>query len=92
MRAVVEDEAVPKRILPTADEPVVVTNGAMPMDTVEIVGTRIRHHGTRTATPSRPSTTADSRFIVEVGRGIDDDAREVFGEQSGTSRHVCERA
>jgi len=38
----------------------------------------LRHDDTGATAPSRTSTTADTGFVIKIGRGIDDDAREVL--------------
>ncbi len=72
-------EPVPERVLPTADESVVVANGAVPMNALQFIGARIRHDDAGATAPSRTSATADAGFVIKIGRGIDDDAREVLG-------------
>ena len=73
-------QPVPERVLPTADEPVVITNGAVPMNALQVIGAGIRHDDAGARSPSRTPATADAKFVIKVGRGIDDDAREVLGE------------
>ena len=79
MSLVVYREPVPERVLPTADESVVIANGAVPMNALQVIGTRIRHDDAGATAPSRTSATADAGFVIEVGCGVDDDAREVLG-------------
>ena len=92
MSGFIRTESVPDRILPAADEAVVVADWAVPIDTVKIVGGRVRHDDPATATSSRTPAATDTRFIVDVGSGVDDDAGEIFGKQPGTAWHVGERA
>jgi hypothetical protein len=80
MRIVVYREPVPERVLPAADESVVIANGAVPMNALQVIGAGIRHDDAGATAPSRASTTADSRLVIKIGRGIDDDARKVLGE------------
>ena len=79
MSLFVNRESVPERVLPAADEPVVIADGAVPMNALQIIGAGIGHHGPGAPASSRTSATADARFIIKVGRGIDDDAGEVLG-------------
>ena len=79
MSFVVYREPVPERVLPAADESVVIADGAVPMNAPQVIGTGIGHHGPGATAPSGTSATADARFIIKVGRGIDDDAGEVLG-------------
>jgi hypothetical protein len=79
MSFLVYREPVPERVLPTADESVVVANGAVPMNALQFIGAGIRHDDAGATAPSRTSATADAGFVIEVGRGIDDDAGEVLG-------------
>ena len=79
MSFLVYREPVPERVLPTADESVVVANGAVPMNALQFIGAGIRHDDADAAAPSRSSATADARFVIKIGRSINDDAREVLG-------------
>ena len=79
MSFLVYREPVPERVLPTADESVVVANGAVPMNALQFIGAGIRHDDAGATAPSRTSATADAGFVIKIGRGIDDDAREVLG-------------
>jgi hypothetical protein len=77
---VVYREPIPESILPAADESVVIANGAVPMNALQVIGAGIRHDDAGATAPSRTSATADSGFVIKIGRGIDDDAREVLCE------------
>jgi len=79
MRYVIRREPVPERVLPAADESVVIADGAIPINAVQVIGTGIGHDGPGASAPARTSATADARFVIKVGRGIDDDAGEVLG-------------
>ena len=79
MRFVVYREPVPERVLPTADESVVIANGAVPMNSLQFIGAGIRHDDAGATAPSRTSAAADAGFVIKIGRGIDDNAREVLG-------------
>lgn len=72
-------ESVPEGVLPAAVKSVVIADGAMPVNALQIISTGIGHHGPGATTPSGTSSTADTRFIIEVGSGIEDDAGEVLG-------------
>lgn len=79
MSALVYRESVPESVLPAADESLVVANGAMPMNALQVIGAGIRHDDAGARAPSPTSATTDARFIIKIGRGIDDDAGEVLG-------------
>ena len=79
MSGFVYREPVPERVLPAADESVVIANGAVPMNALQCIGAGIRHDDAGATAPSRTSATADAGFVVKIGCGIDDDAREVLG-------------
>jgi hypothetical protein len=49
------------------------------MNALQFIGAGIRHDDAGATSPSRASATADAGFVIEIGRGIDDDAREVLG-------------
>ncbi len=85
-------KSIPERILPSADEAVVIADWAVPIDAVKIVGGRVRHDDPATATSSRTPAATDAGFIVNVGRGVDDDVGEIFGEEPRTAWHIRERA
>ena len=72
-------EPVPERVLPAADESVVVADGAVPMNALQFIGAGIRHDDAGATAPSRTSATADAGLVIKIGRGIDDDAGEVLG-------------
>ena len=72
-------EPVPKRVLPTADESVVVADGTVPMNALQVIGAGVRHDDAGATASSRTAATANAGFVVKIGRGIDDDAREVLG-------------
>jgi hypothetical protein len=78
-------EPVPERVLPAADESVVIANGAVPMNALQFIGARIRHDDAGATAPSRASAAADAGFVIEVGSGVDDDAGEVLGERIDSS-------
>src|SRR5208282_6169261 len=85
-------EPVPERVLPAADESVVIADGAIPVDAVEVIGTGIGHHGPGATAPPWTSATANAGFVIKVGRGIDDDAGEILRKQPRTNRHIGECA
>ncbi len=85
-------KSIPERILPSADEAVVIADWAVPIDAVKIVGGRVRYDDPATATSPRTPATTDAGFIVNVGSRIDHDAGEIFGEEPRTAWHVGERA
>ncbi len=85
-------KSIPDRILPAADEAIVLADWAVPVDTVQIVGGRVRHDDPPTGTSSRTPAATDAGFIVNVGRGVDDDVGEIFSKQPGTAWHIGERA
>jgi hypothetical protein len=78
MSFLVYREPVPERVLPTADESVVVANGAVPMNALQFIGAGIRHDDAGATAPSRMSATADAGFVIKIGRGIDDDTGEIL--------------
>jgi len=80
MSVLVYRKPVPKSIPPAADGSVVVANGAVPMNFLQFIGAGIRHDGAGATTSCRASATANAGFVVKIGRGIDDDAREVLGK------------
>ena len=92
MSGFIDGEPIPDRLLPAADEAFVVADWAVPKDTVQIVGGRVRHDDPATATSSRMPAATDTRIIVNVGSGVHDDAGEIFGKQPGTAWHIGERA
>jgi len=79
MSVLIYREPVPERVLPAADESVVVANGTVPMNALQVIGAGIRHDDAGARAASRTSATTDARFIIKIGRGIDDDAGEVLG-------------
>ena len=79
MSVLIYREPVPESILPAADGTVVVANGAVPMNALQIIGAGIRHDDAGAAAPSWTSSAADAGFVIKVGRGIDDDTGEVLG-------------
>ena len=81
-------EAVPQGVLPTRDDAVVVTHGAVPENTVVFITGGVGHDDSTAATMSGPATTSHRGWIVDVGCGIHDDAREVLCEDPSTRRHV----
>jgi hypothetical protein len=79
MSVLVYREPVPKRVLPAADKSVVIADWAVPINTVQVIGTGMGHHHPGATAPSRTSATADAGFVIKIDRGIDDDAGEVLG-------------
>jgi hypothetical protein len=62
------------------------------VDAVFLVGGGEGHHDAAATAMSQPSPTAYTRRIIEVGGGVDHDAREVLGQQAGAAGHRGERA
>jgi len=78
-------EAVPQRVLPTADHSVVVTHGAVPVDGVVLIIAGIGHHDPGTRSMPRTAATTNGGWIVDVGGGVHNDASEVL-RQDATAR------
>jgi hypothetical protein len=57
MSVLIYREPVPKRGLPSADESVVVANGAVPVNALQFIGAGIRHDDAGAKAPSRTSAT-----------------------------------
>jgi hypothetical protein len=53
--------------------------GSARRNALQFIGAGIRHDDAGATAPSRTSTRADAGFVIKIGRGIDDDAREVLG-------------
>lgn len=79
MSALVYREPIPKRVLPATDQSVVVANGAVPMNARQFIRAGIRHDDAGATAPSRASAASDAGFVIQIGRGIDDDTGEVLG-------------
>jgi len=88
MYLAVPGKPVPKRVLPATDQSIVVADGAAPVNAVQVIGSRIRHDGTGTAAASWTAAAANARFLIEVGRGIDNDAGEILREEPRSGRHI----
>ena len=78
--------------MPAADESVVIADGAVPINTVQVIGVGIRHHGSRATPPSWTSATADAGLFIKVSRGIDNDAGAILRKQPRRGRHIGECA
>ena len=85
-------EPVPERVLPAADESVVIADGTIPVDAFHVVSTGVGHHDPSATAPSWTSATANARFVIKVSRGIDNDAGEILGKQPRRRRHIGECA
>jgi hypothetical protein len=92
MYLIVPGKPVPKSVLPAADQSIVVADGAVPVNAVQVIASRIRHDGTGAAAASWTAATANARFIIEVGRGIDNDVGEILRKEPRAGRHIGERA
>jgi hypothetical protein len=92
LRRVCGGEAVPQGVLPATDNALVITGEAVPVDAVFLVGGGEGHHDAAATAMSQPSPTAYTRRIIEVGGGVDHDAREVLGQQARATGHRGERA
>ena len=66
MSVFVYREPVPERVLPTADESVVVANGAVPMNALQVIGAGIRHDDAG-ATAHVPDVGDSGRWVRHQG-------------------------
>jgi hypothetical protein len=92
MSSFVYREPVPERVLPAADESVVIADGTIPVDASQVVSAGIGHHHPGATAPSWTSATANARFVIKVSRGIDNDAGEILRKQPRRGRHIGECA
>jgi hypothetical protein len=73
-------EAVPERVLPTSDEPMVAAQRAIPVDAVHGVTRWKTHNDPHTTATPRSAATANPRRIANAGRRVDHDTCKVFGQ------------
>jgi hypothetical protein len=75
-------EAVPECALPSSDSAVVVVDRAVLVDRIIFIRGRVGHHNADAGAVSRPATASHAWFLVNIGRGVDDDAGEVLSQSN----------
>jgi hypothetical protein len=81
-------KAVPERVLPAANDAIVLADGTVPQDAGIFIGRRVGHYDTSAALMTRVTPAANGGFFIEIAGGIDHDAGEILCEQSGASGHL----